>query len=245
MTGPTGSGKTTTLYAVLDALNSPERKIITVEDPVEYQIEGINQIQVQAGIGLSFAQVLRSVLRQNPDIIMIGEIRDPETAEIAVQAALTGHLVLSTLHTNDAASSVTRLIEMGVPDYLVAHTVVGVIAQRLIRRLCPDCRKGERMMPELAERLHLERLGITAVPQLYHAKGCEHCEGRGVSGRLPIAEVMTISPAIRRHVMAHSDAKEIERTACREGMERMGDDGVRKALSGEATLNEILRVTRI
>ncbi len=244
VTGPTGSGKTTTLYAILDALNTPDRKIITVEDPVEYQIEGINQIQVQSAIGLSFADVLRSVLRQNPDILMIGEIRDAETAEIAVQAALTGHLVLSTLHTNDAASTITRLVDMGIPEYLVAHTVAGIVAQRLVKRICPECRTGEPMMPELAQRLRVGELGVRS-PQLFKAKGCAACNGRGTAGRMPIAEAMPVTAAIRRLILAHAEAKEIERAGASEGMERMADDGLKKALQGEVTLKEVLRVARL
>jgi general secretion pathway protein E len=245
VTGPTGSGKTTTLYAILDALNTPDRKIITVEDPVEYQIEGINQIQVQSAIGLSFADILRSVLRQNPDILMIGEIRDAETAEIAVQAALTGHLVLSTIHTNDAASTITRLVDMGVPEYLVAHTLTGIIAQRLVKRICPECRVGEPMMPELAQRLRVAELRPGQTPRLYKANGCPACHGRGTAGRLPITEAMSITPAIRRLILAHADAKEIELAGAAEGMERMGDDGLKKALKGEVTLKEVLRVARL
>lgn len=245
VTGPTGSGKTTTLYAILDALNTPDRKIITVEDPVEYQIEGINQIQVQSAIGLSFADILRSVLRQNPDILMIGEIRDAETAEIAVQAALTGHLVLSTIHTNDAASTITRLVDMGVPEYLVAHTVTGIIAQRLVKRICPECRTGEPMMPDLAQRLHIADLKLAGHPQLFKANGCAACNDRGTAGRMPITEAIAITPAIRRLIIAHADSKEIEKVAVAEGMERMADDGLRKALKGEVTLKEVLRVARL
>ena len=243
VTGPTGSGKTTTLYSILEALNTPERKIITVEDPVEYQIEGINQIQVQSAIGFTFAEVLRSVLRQNPDILMIGEIRDAETAEIAVQAALTGHLVLSTLHTNDAASSVTRLLDMGIPEYLVAHTLSGVVAQRLVKRICPQCRVGEPMMPELAERLRVA--SGAARPQLFKADGCTACEGRGSAGRMPIAEAMPITSNLRRLILAHAPAKDLERAAAAEGMERMADDGLSKAMRGEVTLKEVLRAARL
>jgi general secretion pathway protein E len=245
VTGPTGSGKTTTLYGILSALNTPDTKIVTVEDPVEYQIDGINQIQVQEGIGLTFATVLRSVLRQNPNIIMVGEIRDSETAEIAVQAALTGHLVLSTLHTNDAASSVMRLIEMGIPDYLVAHTVVGVVAQRLVKRLCPDCREAQPMLPELAERLRISRFGVKGPAKLFHAHGCKTCNGTGAIGRLPIAEAMIVTPAVRGKVLGRAGVAEIERTALQEGMERMADDGIAKALAGEVTLEEVLRVARL
>ena len=182
VTGPTGSGKTTTLYACLNRLNLPERKLFTVEDPIEYQLEGVNQIQVKPQIGLTFAHVLRSVLRQDPDIIMVGEMRDLETAQIAVQAALTGHLVLSTLHTNNAAATVTRLLDMGVEDYLVTSTVNGVLAQRLVRKLCPHCREPYRVLPALASEIGLDTMGDDEM--LYRAKGCEQCQGSGYFGRV-------------------------------------------------------------
>jgi general secretion pathway protein E len=241
VTGPTGSGKTTTLYASLVTLNSPEKKLLTVEDPIEYQLEGVNQIQVQPSIGLSFAHVLRSILRQDPDIIMIGEIRDVETAEIAVQAALTGHLVLSTLHTNDAAGTITRLLDMGVEDYLVTSTLNGVAAQRLVRRLCTACRRRERALPELVEQLGLGR--YVAV-ELWQAVGCEACNGTGYRGRTSLVETLVVDDEIRRLILRRAEAKELQRAALAGGMSSMYEDGLRKALTGVTTIAEVLRVTR-
>jgi general secretion pathway protein E len=241
VTGPTGSGKTTTLYACLARLNSPERKLFTVEDPIEYQLEGVNQIQVKPQIGLSFAHVLRSVLRQDPDIIMVGEMRDLETAQIAVQAALTGHLVLSTLHTNSAAATVTRLLDMGVDDYLVTSTVNGVLAQRLVRKLCSHCREAYRALPELAAQLRLPRGGGS---MLYRARGCEHCQGTGYHGRIAVLEFLPLSDAIRRLVLSRATAQEIHRAAAAEGMRSMYDDGIQKATQGITSIEEVLRVTR-
>ncbi len=202
-TGPTGSGKTTTLYAGLQELNTPDRKVLTIEDPVEYQIAGINQVQVKPQVGLTFASAMRAFLRQDPDIMMVGEIRDLETAEVAVQAALTGHLVLSTLHTNDAASAVTRLLEMGVEDFLLASTITGVIAQRLVRTLCARCSK-----PYAPDKALAGRLGVSAVGAVFHAAvGCEACGGTGYAGRTSIAEVLTMSKAIRALVLSHAEAE--------------------------------------
>ena len=245
VTGPTGSGKTTTLYASLVRLNSPEKKILTVEDPIEYQLDGINQIQVKPGIGLTFANVLRSFLRQDPDIIMIGEIRDVETAEIAIQAALTGHLVLSTLHTNDAAGTITRLLDMGVEDYLLTSTLNGVTAQRLVRTLCPRCRTKEKAMPELVEQLGLGRYA----PQdqeiyLYHPRGCEYCNVTGYLGRNGLTEILVITDEIRRLILRQAETRELNRVAVQEGMRTMYDDGMAKALTGLTTVEEVLRVTR-
>src|SRR6202012_5997006 len=188
VTGPTGSGKTTTLYTCLLRLNSREKKLFTVEDPIEYQLDGVSQIQVKPQIGLTFAQVLRSVLRQDPDIIMVGEMRDLETAQIAVQAALTGHLVLSTLHTNNAAGTITRLLDMGVEDYLVTSTVTGVLAQRLVRKLCEDCREIYRPLPELLAHLRIPANGVD--PTLYRARGCDRCGGIGYRGRIAVLELL-------------------------------------------------------
>ncbi|MFQ6017538.1 MAG: type II secretion system ATPase GspE, partial [Kiloniellaceae bacterium] len=244
VTGPTGSGKTTTLYASLTRLNGPDRKILTVEDPIEYQLEGINQIQVKPGIGLSFANVLRSILRHDPDIIMIGEIRDVETAEIAIQAALTGHLVLSTLHTNDAAGTITRLLDMGAEDYLLTSTLNGVAAQRLVRTLCSHCRIQDRAMPELVEQLGLRRYSGEPEIVLYHPKGCEHCNDTGYFGRSSLVEVLVVTDAIRRLILRRAEAKELHRAAVEEGMRTMYDDGMGKALSGMTTVEEVLRVTR-
>jgi general secretion pathway protein E len=244
VTGPTGSGKTTTLYASLTRLNSPDKKILTVEDPIEYQLDGINQIQVKPGIGLSFANVLRSILRQDPDIIMIGEVRDVDTAEIAIQAALTGHLVLSTLHTNDASGTITRLLDMGVEEYLLTSTLNGVAAQRLVRMLCPHCQTKEPVLPELVEQLGLRR--YTSEPEivLYRPNGCEHCNGTGYFGRSSLVEVLVVTDEIRRLILRRAEAIELHRAAVQQGMRTMYDDGMRKALAGLTTVEEVLRVTR-
>ncbi len=244
ITGPTGSGKSTTLYTALSKLNTPERKIITVEDPVEYQLEGINQIHVKSEIGLTFARALRAIVRQDPDVIMIGEMRDLETARIAVQSALTGHLVLSTLHTNDAASGVTRLLDMGLEDYLITSTVNGILAQRLVRRLCDHCKEPYEVLPEVAEEAGLlPFLPQGQKPRLYRAVGCDRCNGIGYRGRLAIMEFLVVSDEIRRLILNHAQAKEIEAQALKEGMLTMYQDGVRKALRGVTTLEEVLRVT--
>ena len=244
ITGPTGSGKTTTLYAGLVRLASPEKKIFTVEDPVEYQIEGVNQVQVKPDIGLSFAHVLRSILRQDPDVIMVGEIRDTETARIAAQSALTGHLVLSTLHTNDAASAITRLIDMGVEEYLIASTIIGVSAQRLVRRLCPHCAEAEPALPEVIERFDLRSHQPQGEICLARAVGCDKCRGRGYAGRTALIETMPMTDALRRRVLARASARELLATATETGFRTMFDDGVVKALRGETTLGEVLRVAR-
>jgi general secretion pathway protein E len=241
VTGPTGSGKSTTLYTALSRLNTQERKIITVEDPVEYQLPGINQIQVKSAIGMTFAGALRAIVRQDPDIIMVGEMRDLETSRIAVQSALTGHVVLSTLHTNDASSGVTRLLDMGVEDYLLTSTVNGILAQRLVRRLCPHCREPYNPLPELAARF--ERLGHQSEAiTLYRPVGCEHCNATGYRGRLVIAEVLLMTDPIRKLVLGHATATEIQRVAMQEGMATMYEDGLRKALDGRTTIEEVLRV---
>jgi general secretion pathway protein E len=245
VTGPTGSGKTTTLYTSLLRLNTPDKKILTVEDPIEYQLDGVNQIQVKPKIGLTFANVLRSILRQDPDIIMIGEIRDLETAQIAAQSALTGHLVLSTLHTNSAAGTVTRLLDMGLEDYLLASTVNGITAQRLIRRLCPHCRVAEPATDELVEELRLERFASSGAPILrYRPVGCEACNGTGYHGRSAIAEMLVIDEDIRRMTLRKADARDIQRQAAEAGMRTLYDDGMRKALAGMTSIEEVLRVTR-
>jgi general secretion pathway protein E len=244
VTGPTGSGKTTTLYTALFKLNTPETKIITVEDPVEYQLEGINQIQVKPQIGLTFANALRSIVRQDPDVIMIGEMRDLETAKIAVQSALTGHLVLSTLHTNDAAGGVTRMLDMGVEDYLLTSTVNGILAQRLVRTLCPHCREPYQALPEVVEEMQLRRFTDQADIILYRPKSCEHCSGTGYLGRSAILEMLEMTDAVRRLVLRHADAGEIQQTAVSEGMHTMYEDGLRKAVNGITTIEEVLRVTQ-
>jgi general secretion pathway protein E len=244
VTGPTGSGKTTTLYTALQRLNRPDVKILTVEDPVEYQMEGINQIQVKPQIGLTFANALRSIVRQDPDVIMIGEIRDIETAQIAVQSALTGHLVLSTLHTNDAPSTVNRLLDMGVEDYLLTSTVNGVLAQRLVRALCRQCREPYRPLPEVVEEFQLERFAGGQAITLYRPVGCEACNGTGYAGRLGIMEMMPMTDTIRSLVMRHVVAGDIRRQAVAEGMQTLYEDGIQKALAGIVSIEEVLRVTR-
>ena len=244
VTGPTGSGKTTTLYTALQKINTPERKILTVEDPVEYQLEGVNQIQVKSQIDLTFANALRSIVRQDPDVIMIGEIRDLETAKIAVQAALTGHLVLSTVHTNDAAGGVTRLLDMGVDDYLLTSTVNGILAQRLVRMLCNECREPYRALPEMVQELNLNRFTNARDIQLYKPIGCDHCGGIGYKGRAAIMEFLIVTDRIRALVLKHADAGEIETAAREEGMYTMYEDGLRKVLAGMTTIEEVLRVTQ-
>ncbi|MCB1823173.1 MAG: type II secretion system ATPase GspE [Candidatus Competibacteraceae bacterium] len=243
VTGPTGSGKTTTLYTALQTINTPERKILTVEDPVEYQLEGVNQIQVKAQINLTFANALRAIVRQDPDVIMIGEMRDVETAGIAVQSALTGHLVLSTLHTNDAAGSITRLLDMGVEDYLLTSTINGILAQRLVRLLCTQCRQPYPALPELADELRLHRFSDGRDITLYKPVGCEQCGGTGYRGRAAIMEFLVMSDPLRRMVLKHADAGELQATAQKEGMDTMYEDGLRKAVAGLTTIEEVLRVT--
>ena len=243
VTGPTGSGKTTTLYTALSQLNTPARKIITVEDPIEYQIEGINQIQAKASIGLDFASALRSIVRQDPDVIMIGEMRDLETAKIAIQSALTGHLVLSTLHTNDAAGGVTRMLDMGVEDYLLTSTVNAIMAQRLVRRLDPATREAYQALPEFVEELGLRAL-TDADPVTLYRPGTSEISPTGYRGRTGIHEILLVSDEIRRMVMKHAVSGEIERQARREGMRTMYEDGLLKALAGETSAEEILRVTQ-
>ncbi len=245
ITGPTGSGKSTTLYTALKQLNTPERKIITVEDPVEYQLEGINQIQAKPQIGLTFASALRSIVRQDPDVIMIGEMRDLETAKIAVQSALTGHLVLSTLHTNDAAGGVTRLLDMGLEEYLLSSTVNGILAQRLVRKLCPSCRQAyqapEAVVSELREKQLLE--DDASEVKLYRAVGCDECGDIGYKGRQAIIEFLPMSNAIRQQIMNHEEASAIQQQAIKEGMLTLYENGLQKAVQGITTLEEVLRVT--
>ncbi|MGD0961864.1 MAG: type II secretion system ATPase GspE [Methylomonas sp.] len=243
ITGPTGSGKSTSLYAALKQLNTSERKIITVEDPVEYQMDGINQIQAKPQIGLTFASALRSIVRQDPDVIMIGEMRDLETARIAVQSALTGHLVLSTLHTNDAASGITRLQDMGLEEYLLSSTINGILAQRLVRKLCPFCKAAYPAGDTLIEEMQLRRWRPEGEIILYKPVGCPACNGIGYKGRMAIIEFLTMSEAIRKQIMKHEEAFIILQTAIQEGMQTMYEDGVGKALAGTTTLEEILRVT--
>jgi len=243
VTGPTGSGKTTTLYAALSQLNRIDRKILTVEDPIEYQIPGVNQVQVNPKFGLTFAYVLRSFLRHDPDIIMVGEIRDAETAEIAVHAALTGHLVLATLHTNDAPSAITRLIEMGVEDFLLTSTVVAVVGQRLVRTLCRHCRgKADPDVVDIGH-LGLSTLASSRIHTPYKPVGCDKCRGTGFSGRTTISEVMAMSDALRQVVLTNTGSRTIRDLAVREGMQTMMAHGVEKIAAGLTTLDEVLRAT--
>ncbi len=244
VTGPTGSGKTTTLYAALNGLNSRERKIITIEDPVEYQIDGITQIHVNPRIDLTFANVLRSIVRQDPDVIMIGEMRDVETAQIAVQSALTGHLVLSTLHTNDAPSAVTRLLDMGIEDYLLTSTVNAIMGQRLVRTLCPHCHTTYPAPPELIDRIKLHQYTDDDEIILRRANGCDECAGLGYTGRIGIFELLTVTQEIQDLILKHADAATIQREAAATGMTSMFEDGIRKALAGNTTIEEVRRVTR-
>jgi general secretion pathway protein E len=244
VTGPTGSGKTTTLYTGLLKLNTVARNVVTVEDPIEYQLTGINQIQVKPQIGLNFASLLRSILRQDPDVIMIGEIRDLETVQIAVQAALTGHLVLSTLHTNSAASTMTRLRDMGLEDYLMTATLKAVLAQRLVRRLCLMCKTAEPAPEALIDRFGLERLAPGKEITLYHPKGCPDCRGTGFRGRRAIAELLVPNRAIDRLIFDGADDTAIERTAVEQGMRPIFDNGLLAVIEGDTTIEEVVRCIR-
>ena len=244
VTGPTGSGKTTTLYAALLELNTPEKKILTIEDPVEYQLAGINQVQVKPQIGLTFANALRSFLRHDPDIMMIGEIRDLETAQIAVQAALTGHLILSTLHTNDAASAIARLLDMGIEDYLLTSTINGVAAQRLVRVLCKHCREPYEPVAEFVEKMGLRAFTTNGRITLHRAVGCEYCSRTGFHGRSSIVEVLPLGDDIRRVLLKSGDAVALQQAAVEHGMQTMRVHGLHKALAGETTVEEVLRATR-
>ncbi|QJW45343.1 Flp pilus assembly complex ATPase component TadA [bacterium BFN5] len=241
VTGPTGSGKTTTLYSTLTGINSPGENIITVEDPVEYRLDGINQVQVNYKAGVTFANGLRSILRQDPNVIMVGEIRDGETADIAIRAALTGHLVLSTLHTNDAPGAVSRLIDMGIEPFLVASSVLGVVAQRLVRVICPECKQSYVPQPDSQERLFLGVQSHEPVV-LYRGAGCNRCGNTGYRGRMAIHEVMIISAQIREIITKRVSSDELGVLAAREGMVTMRQDGISKALEGLTTIEEVMRV---
>jgi general secretion pathway protein E len=243
VTGPTGSGKTTTLYAALSKLDSTTQKIINVEDPVEYQLEGINQIQVHTQIGLTFASALRSILRQDPDIIMIGEMRDGETAQIAVQSALTGHLVLSTLHTNTAAGAVIRMKDMGVESYLITSSVNGVLSQRLVRTLCKHCKQPEVPAPELLRSSGLFRY-LAAGEPMYMARGCSQCRDSGYQGRTGIHELLLLDDVVRRAILDGKDASELHALGVKGGMLTLYEDGLRKVAHGVTSLEELLRVTQ-
>ncbi|MDQ2866899.1 MAG: Flp pilus assembly complex ATPase component TadA [Verrucomicrobiota bacterium] len=239
VTGPTGSGKTTTLYSVLQELNNPQYNIVTVEDPIEYELTGVNQVAVRADIGLDFASALRSILRQDPDIVMVGEIRDNETADIAVKAALTGHQVLSTLHTNDAAGAITRLDDMGIEPFLIASSVIMACAQRLVRRICTNCREEFTPEPEMFERLGIEKLDSV----FYRGSGCDRCKGRGYLGRAAIIEALPVSETVRRLIIKRASAAVLKNQAVTEGMKTLRMAGIDKALEGITTLEEIWRVT--
>jgi general secretion pathway protein E len=240
VTGPTGCGKTTTLYAALNQINTPDKNIITIEDPVEYQIPGIGQIHVNPKINLTFATGLRSIVRQDPDVILVGEIRDMETAEIAIQASLTGHLVFSTLHTNDASSSITRLVDMGVEPFLISSSLMASIAQRLVRVLCDDCKAKESPDPRT-----LEMLGISAKDKtFYKTQGCPVCLNTGFAGRSAVYEMLMVDDVIRELINRNADSNEIKKAAIRQGMRTLRDDASRKAVSGQTSLSEVVRVTQ-
>ncbi len=242
VTGPTGSGKTTTLYAALNRIHTEDKNIITVEDPVEYQLKGIGQIQVNPRIGLTFASGLRSILRQDPDVIMVGEIRDVDTAEIAIQASLTGHLVLSTLHTNDAPSAIVRLIDMGVEPFLVSSSLIGVLAQRLVRIVCPHCR--DEYDPSETEKDYFREIAAAASLRLYRGGGCDKCKGAGYLGRTGIFEFLPVSDEIRQMISDRIDSRSIRNAAIANGMKTLRTDGFEKAARGITTVEEVLRVTQ-
>ena len=241
VTGPTGSGKTTTLYAALSQINAPDKNIITVEDPVEYQLLGVGQMQVNPKINLTFATGLRSILRQDPDVIMIGEIRDRETAEIAIHASLTGHLVFSTLHTNDAASAATRLIDMGIEPFLVASSVVAVLAQRLLRKICPDCKRPYKPNAEELARLELEP---DSQIMLYRGAGCAACSQTGYRGRTGIFELMVLDDEVRRLIGAKADSTAIKQAAIAQGMVTLKQEGAERVVQGHTTVEEVMRITQ-
>jgi type II secretory ATPase GspE/PulE/Tfp pilus assembly ATPase PilB-like protein len=243
-TGPTGSGKTSSLYASAEQLNDPERKIITLEDPIEYEIPGINQMQVHPEIGFTFAAGLRAMLRHDPDVILIGEIRDSESASIAVSAALTGHLVFSSLHTNNAVSAIPRLIDMGVEPYLVASSLEGIIAQRLIRCLCPTCREPGEVDGHLLSEIHMAAPQCPKKPVLYRAVGCPECLFTGYKGRKAIYEILLMDDALRALTVEHSSSEQLKRTAREQGLKTLRESGWAYALEGLTSVNEVLRVTQ-
>jgi general secretion pathway protein E len=243
VTGPTGSGKSTTLYAALNRLNTAQRKIVTVEDPIEFKIDGLNQVQVKPDIGMDFARSLRAILRHDPDIVMVGEIRDGETARVAMQAALTGHLVLSTLHTNDAASASPRLLDMGIEPYLIASTLSAVLAQRLVRTLCPYCRQACDVPAAIAEQAAWRRQqGLEVVA--FEPSGCAECRGTGYRGRIAISELLTVDDVVRKAILSRSDAAQLKAVAVDRGMETLYRNGVDAVLSGVTAYDEVLRVAQ-
>jgi general secretion pathway protein E len=244
VTGPTGSGKTTSLYSMLSRINSPDKNILTIEDPIEYQLKGIGQIPVNTKVGLTFASGLRSIVRQDPDVILVGEIRDLETAEIAIQAALTGHLVFSTLHTNDSASAVTRLIDMGIEPFLVTSSVNAILAQRLVRKICPACRQEYFPEDESLLEIGLSSQMLDKEGYLYRGAGCSECIGTGYKGRTGIYEILFMSDAIRGTVLKSSDSNVIKQVAVSEGLHTLRQDGARKVEDGMTTIEEVLRVTQ-
>jgi len=244
VTGPTGSGKSTTLYTTLNLLNSTEKKIMTIEDPVEYRLKGISQVQAKPKIGLTFAVGLRSFLRQDPDIMLVGEIRDKETAEIAVQAALTGHIVLSTLHTNDAPSSVIRLIDIGIKPFLISSSVIGVIAQRLVRKICPKCKKEIKITPSMEKIMDEYKINSNKIT-LYKGEGCPYCKGTGYKGRVAIFELMVITENIRGLITKNVTTGKLREAAINEGMCPLKNDGMKKVCKGITTIDEVLRVASV
>jgi len=241
--GPTGSGKTTTLYSVLKSVDSPEKNIVTVEDPVEFQLEGINQVTVRPDIGLTFASSLRAILRQDPNIIMIGEIRDFETVDIAIKSALTGHLVLSTLHTTTAAGAIVRLVNMGVEPYLIDSALVCVVAQRLVRRICSYCKEEYQIKSDVLESLKLKPEILKSNPKFFRGKGCSRCFNLGYTGRISIAEVLLLTPKVRELVILRAQEHIIKQQARKEGMTTLRESGMDLVFKGVTTMEEIIRVT--
>jgi type II secretory ATPase GspE/PulE/Tfp pilus assembly ATPase PilB-like protein len=242
--GPTGSGKTTTLYSILKFIDSPEKNIVTVEDPVEYQMKGMNQVNVKAEVGLTFAACLRSILRQDPDIIMIGEIRDFETLDIAVKAALTGHLVLSSLHTTTAAGSIVRMMNMGVEPFLICSSVLAIVAQRLLRKICKHCAESYTLADTVIKKVGLTKLVADMKDvKVYRVKGCRQCFNSGYSGRVGITEVLVLTPKVKELIMARGGEYKVKEMGRHEGMVTMREDGLKKVLEGWTSLEEVLRVT--
>jgi type IV pilus assembly protein PilB len=240
VTGPTGSGKTTTLYAALSLLNTGDKHIITLEDPVEYELKGIRQSQINLRAGLTFASGLRAIMRQDPDIILVGEIRDGETVEVAIRAALTGHLVFATLHTNDAVGAIPRLLNMGIESYLLASSLVAVMGQRLVRAICRECKEEQKPKEDL-----LQAVGFSGKPEgkrFYQGRGCGSCHQTGYKGRIAISEIVPISPSLSELIMEQADSKRLEKQAREEGMVRMIEDGLNKVFAGVTTLEEVIRV---